>query len=96
MDQALIEQITKLVITKLAEKSKPYSLSNEEIERWNQITASFLGVKVAGSSFKEYETPFALSNEEIKRWNRITASMNGTMPEARSEEDQVRFYKYIN
>jgi|GEM_PF-2079465 hypothetical protein len=96
MDPAFVEQITKLVLQKLREQIPPPSLSEQEINRWNEITASMkkawgnpLPHHVSGDSIPKPLTP-----EEIARWNEITGSFQGRKAKATGADGMVKIHRF--
>lgn len=87
----MIAQITQLVIEKLKESENSPSLSNAEIRRWNEISASIQ--RTSGHSENTTNDPLqALSREEIKNWNEITDHMNKWNHPTVENATQVKLY----
>jgi hypothetical protein len=74
MDPKLVENITRLVVSKLAEHSHSSSLTGEELKQWNDISSSIEGKKSAKPIIESAEY-LPLSEEELKRWDDISCSI---------------------
>jgi len=88
MDQEFVEKITRLVLSKLEKFSDLPPLSDEEIERWNTISATLQGAMETTNS-----QAMPLSQDEIKRWEEITVHFKETN-QPRKEMNQVVFHRY--
>lgn len=84
MDQKLIEQITRLVISQLEGKSDSFGLTKDELKKWNEISMSLNGHTVQ-PSFLEEPVGHPLTNDEIKTWNELNKELTN-----RAEEENER------
>ncbi len=86
MERALIEEITRLVISKLKEEENQ-ALTQDELERWRQISTILHGdsrvEKKAGT----------LSEQELKQWHELTLKLQ-TVTKNHGEEDRAKFVSH--
>lgn len=94
MDQSLVEKITKLVLSKLAEHSDVSPLTSTEINEWNNLNL-FSSPK---ATVKDCQSNFSpLSDSELRAWNEISFSIkkaNSTLTNRETLEERVKFLKY--
>nr|WP_263326424.1 hypothetical protein [Neobacillus sp. Marseille-Q6967] len=85
MDVKLVEEITRLVLSKLEESSEPTlnfdypPLTEEEVKEWNEISSAIMFSK-GTNDVPSYLAP--LTNEELKMWNVLS--------------DRIGFKKSVN
>lgn len=107
MEQAFVEQVTKLVLAKLeqvlnSELRTDFSaslptlcpLSQQEVERWNEISQSIHAFHKGGFSAEAPSMHRPLSQEEIKRWDEISSSINKTNRCSSGGGGFVKIYQY--
>ncbi|WCK52592.1 hypothetical protein PP175_14235 [Aneurinibacillus sp. Ricciae_BoGa-3] len=100
MDPALVEKITRLVLSKLEEYVEYAPLTEEEMKTWRDITSSMEVTKMSALPLEAYAEYLPLTQEDIKIWKDITSSIEATKhtkhssPEGERADGQVKFYQY--
>ncbi len=94
MDPSLVEKVTRLVLAKLAEyaEAQPSSdkyppLSEEEIKRWNRLTASMQQTMTAKPALQEQFAYPPLTADELNTWRDITAALEAAIATKQSARE---------
>lgn len=102
MDQAVIEQITKLVIENIqkspgnVESVKSDSLTNDELKRWEQLNLLSGTLGSNNGNPQNSSINHSLNQWELARWSEISMKMNSTITEHKlndySKSNKVSLY----